>query len=169
VIVARPVIDLADLAMVPGAQPDLRHGHGRRALRHWLRIRARARAEEISALKGFLRDASEIDTLGLDQEDSITLDMLQVVCRIQLREHELNPHHFEALDQLAGPQGLPGDLSRFQRLDTPSGRSADPPVELFPIPGQAPRQHARRIAAGRTARGRGRAVIEQRAARRDRR
>jgi uncharacterized protein (DUF885 family) len=44
--------------------------------------------------------------------------MIKVVCRIQLRQYELNVHHFAAMDQLAGPQGLPGDLSRFQRVDT---------------------------------------------------
>jgi uncharacterized protein (DUF885 family) len=122
VMVARPVIDLADrfwqwfLARNPVYATVLGDE------RYDDRLRdpgPDARAEEIAALKGFLRDASEIDTVGLDQEDSITLDMLEVVCRIQLREHELNPHHFEALDQMAGPQGLAGDLSRFQRLDTP--------------------------------------------------
>jgi uncharacterized protein (DUF885 family) len=121
VIVARPVVDLADrfwqwfLARNPIYATVLGDE------RYDDRLRdpgSDARAEEISALKGFMRDASEIDTLGLDQEDAITLDMLEVVCRIQLREHELNPHHFEALDQMAGPQGLPGDLSRFQRVDT---------------------------------------------------
>ena len=121
VIVARPVIDLADrfwqwfLARNPVYATVLGDE------RYDDRLRdpgPEARAEEISALKGFLRDASQIDTVGLDQEDAITLDMLEVVCRIQLREHELNPQHFEALDQMAGPQGLPGDLSRFQRLDT---------------------------------------------------
>ncbi|HUP83210.1 MAG TPA: DUF885 domain-containing protein [Candidatus Limnocylindria bacterium] len=76
------------------------------------------RAEEVAGFKGFLTDANEIDTVRLAQEDAITLDMIKVVCRIQLRQHELNVHHFAAMDQMAGPQGLPGDLSRFQRVDT---------------------------------------------------
>jgi hypothetical protein len=80
---------------------------------------ARGRAEEIAGLKGFLRDAADIETRALDREDAITLDMLEVVCHIWLRQHELNVHHFEAMDQMAGPQGLAGDLSRFQRVDTP--------------------------------------------------
>jgi uncharacterized protein (DUF885 family) len=121
VIVARPVIDLADrfwqwfLSRNPVFATLLGDP------RYDDRLRdpgPEARADDIAALKGFLRDATAIDTLGLDQEDAITLNMLEVVCRIQLRQHELNPHHFEALDQLAGPQGLPGDLSRFQRVDT---------------------------------------------------
>jgi len=80
---------------------------------------AAGRAEEIAGLKGFLADAKEIDRRELGQEDVITLDMLEVVARIWLRLHEHNVHHFDAVDQMSGPQGLPGDLSRFQRVDTP--------------------------------------------------
>jgi uncharacterized protein (DUF885 family) len=42
-----------------------------------------------------------------------------VVARIWLRQHELNVHHFEAMDQMGGPQSLVGDLARFQRVDSP--------------------------------------------------
>ena len=80
---------------------------------------AAGRAEEVAGLKGFLADAKQIDRRELDPEDVITLDMLQVVARIWLRLHEHNVHHFDAMDQMSGPQGLPGDLSRFQRVDTP--------------------------------------------------
>ncbi|HYI21801.1 MAG TPA: DUF885 domain-containing protein [Candidatus Limnocylindrales bacterium] len=80
---------------------------------------AQGRAEEVAALKGFLSDVKEMDRQGLDQEDVITLDMLEVVARIWLRQHQHDVHHFEAMDQMAGPQNLPGDLSRFQRVDTP--------------------------------------------------
>ena len=80
---------------------------------------AQGRADEVAALKGFLADAREMDRQGLSQEDTITLDMLEVVARIWLRQHAHDVHHFEAMDQLAGPQNLPGDLSRFQRVDTP--------------------------------------------------
>ena len=121
VIVARPVIDLADrfwqwyLARSPINATVLGDE------RYDDRLpdpSSEGRAEEVAGLKGFLHDAKQIDTAGLDQEDAITLDMLKVVCRIQLRQHELNVHHFEAMDQMAGPQGLPGDISRFQRVDT---------------------------------------------------
>ncbi|MDQ3937535.1 MAG: DUF885 domain-containing protein [Chloroflexota bacterium] len=77
-----------------------------------------ARAEEIIALRGFLTDAAGIARDDLPAEDVITLDMLEVVARIQLRQHEHRVHHIEAMDALAGPQALPGDLSRYQRVDT---------------------------------------------------
>jgi uncharacterized protein (DUF885 family) len=80
---------------------------------------ARAREEEIAAIKGFLEDAKSVDRNGLDAEDAITLSMLEVVGTISLRQHEHNPHHFDAIDQLAGPQSLPSDLARFQRVDSP--------------------------------------------------
>lgn len=121
VIVTRPVIDLADrfwqwfLARNPMSATILGDE------RYDDRLSdpgPESRAEELAGLKGFLRDAKQIESLGLEQEDAITLDMIEVVCRVQLRLHELNAYHFEALDQMAGPQGLPGDLSRFQRVDT---------------------------------------------------
>lgn len=80
---------------------------------------AEGRAEETAGLKAFLEDAQQIGREGLGQEDAITLDMLEVVARIWLRQHAHDVHHFEAMDQMSGPQNLPGDMSRFQRLDTP--------------------------------------------------
>ena len=80
---------------------------------------AEGRAEEIAGLKAFLEDAQDIERDLLGQEDTITLDMLEVVARIWLRQHAHDVHHFEAIDQMAGPQNLAGDMSRFQRLDTP--------------------------------------------------
>ncbi|HEY7023885.1 MAG TPA: DUF885 domain-containing protein [Candidatus Limnocylindrales bacterium] len=77
------------------------------------------RAEQRSALRGFLEDARHVEREGLDIEDQITLDMLETVARIWIRQLDHNLHHFDAIDQAAGPQNLPGDLSRFQRLDTP--------------------------------------------------
>ena len=77
------------------------------------------RAEERSALRGFLGDAKSMERLGLSHEDAITLDVLETVARIWLREIDHDLHHFEAIDQAGGPQNLPGDLSRFQRVDTP--------------------------------------------------
>lgn len=121
VIVARPVIDLADrfwqwyLAHSPIYATVLGDERYDDRLAD---PSPEGRAEEVAGFKGFLGDANGIDVDGLDQEDAITLDMIKVVCRIQLREHELNVHHFGAMDQMAGPQGLPGDLSRFQRVDT---------------------------------------------------
>jgi uncharacterized protein (DUF885 family) len=80
---------------------------------------AEGRAEEIAGLKGFLEDAQQVSRDQLGQEDAITLDMLEVVARIWLRQHAHDVHHFEAIDQMSGPQNLAGDMSRFQRVDTP--------------------------------------------------
>ena len=80
---------------------------------------ARGRAEEVSGLRAFLAEASAVESDGLGTEDEITLDMLKVVTSIWLRQHDHQVHHFQALDQMAGPQGLPGELSMIQRVDTP--------------------------------------------------
>jgi uncharacterized protein (DUF885 family) len=77
------------------------------------------RAEEVAGLQGFLHDAARLERDELGEEDAITLDMLEVVCTIWLRQHEHRMHEFEAIDQFGGPQNLMGDLSRFQRVDTP--------------------------------------------------
>ena len=104
------------------------------------------RATEVSGLKGFLEDAQQIERSGLSQEDSITLDMLEVVARIWLRQHEHDVHHFDAMDQMGGPQNLPGDMSRFQRLDTPERlEKAIVRLEQFPaLPRRSSSEPARR-------------------------
>ena len=82
-------------------------------------VSAEGRAEEVAALKGFLEDSKLIERDELDQEDAITLDMLQVVARIWRKQLDLRLYHFESMDQMSGPQALMGDLARFQRMDTP--------------------------------------------------
>ncbi len=111
------------------------------------------RDEEIAGFKGFLEDAKQISRDGLSQEDTITLDMLEVVARIQLRQHAHDTHHFEAMDQMGGPQNLPGDMSRFQRLDTPERlERAILRLEAFPHYLAAHRANLLDgVAAGRTA------------------
>src|SRR5687768_7628177 len=79
----------------------------------------RGRAEEVAGLKAFQAEAAAVESGALDTEEEITLDMLQVVTRIALRQHEQELHHFAGIDQMAGPQGLPGELSMIQRVDTP--------------------------------------------------
>ena len=78
-----------------------------------------ARADEATTLHGILAEAATIPTADLETEERITLDMLQVVARMRLRAHDDRLHHFEAVDQMAGPHNTPGDLARFQRTDTP--------------------------------------------------
>ena len=114
---------------------------------------AAGRAEEVTALNAFLEDAAEINRSRLTQEDSITLDMLEVVARIWLRQHAHNVHHFEAVDQMSGPQNLPGDMSRFQRVDTHERlEKAIRRLEAFPDHLAAHRANLLEgIAAGRTA------------------
>lgn len=80
---------------------------------------AEGRAEERARLKRLLVETEALDAGGLDVEESITLDMLQVVARIWLRQIEQAVHHIEAMDAMAGPQGLPAELSRYQRIDSP--------------------------------------------------
>jgi uncharacterized protein (DUF885 family) len=114
---------------------------------------AEGRAEEVAGLKAFLEDAQQIGRDHLGQEDTITLDMLEVVARIWLRQHAHDVHHFEAVDQMAGPQNLPGDMSRFQRLDTPE-RMERAISRLEAFPGYLAAHRANLldgIAAGRTA------------------
>jgi uncharacterized protein (DUF885 family) len=114
---------------------------------------AEGRAEEVAGLKGFLADAREINREGLSQEDTITVDMVEVVTRIWLRQHDHNTHHFEAVDQMGGPHNVPGDMSRFQRIDTPERMDrAIHRLEAFP---EFLAEHRANllegIAAGRTA------------------
>lgn len=78
-----------------------------------------ARAAELTTLLGVIDEAATIDASALETEERITLDMLQVVARMRLRAHDDRLHHFEAIDQMAGPHNTPGDLARFQRTDTP--------------------------------------------------
>jgi uncharacterized protein (DUF885 family) len=80
---------------------------------------AAGRADEISGLEGFLEEAAAIPRSELGQEETITLDMVEVVARIRLRQHEHFVHQFESMDQMAGPQSVPGELSMVQRVDTP--------------------------------------------------
>jgi uncharacterized protein (DUF885 family) len=77
------------------------------------------RAAEERAYRDVLESASSIDRAYLDTEDRITLDMLEVIARIGLAQNEQKLYHFGAIDQFDGPQGLPGDLARFQKVDTP--------------------------------------------------
>ncbi|HWH23402.1 MAG TPA: DUF885 domain-containing protein [Candidatus Limnocylindria bacterium] len=114
---------------------------------------AAGRAEEVAALEGFLADTERIAPGGLTAEDAITLDMLSVVCRIQLRGYEQHLYQLEAVDQMAGPQSIPGELSRFQRVD--SAERVDRLIkrlEAFPAYLAAQRENFEAgRAAGRTA------------------
>jgi uncharacterized protein (DUF885 family) len=114
---------------------------------------ARGRADEVAGLRAFLDDAAQIERASIGGEDAITLDMVEVVCRIWLRQHEHRVHHFEAIDQFSGPPNLVGDIARFQKVDSPErvdrlvGR-----LEAIPAYVAASADNLREgVAAGRTA------------------
>ena len=78
---------------------------------------AEARAEEETDLRGFLRDARELEHEQMGRRTDHAgharggRPHLAAPARPQL-------YHFDAIDQNCGPQNLPGDLARFQRVDT---------------------------------------------------
>jgi len=77
------------------------------------------REREESSLRQLLTDADTVDAPDLETEDRITLDMLRVVANLRLAHFEQRIWQLDQVDQLAGPQNLPGELARFQRIDTP--------------------------------------------------
>jgi uncharacterized protein (DUF885 family) len=79
---------------------------------------AQAREAERRTLRKFLSEAEALAGAPLETEDRITVGMLAVVARISLALHEHEVHHLGAIDQMYGPQALPGLLSRYQRVDS---------------------------------------------------
>jgi uncharacterized protein (DUF885 family) len=77
------------------------------------------RADELAMMARLLRDADRIDRVDLPTEERITLDMLRVVARMRQAYHAHALWQMDAIDQMNGPQTLPGQLARFQRIDTP--------------------------------------------------
>ncbi len=56
---------------------------------------------------------------GLPVEESITLDILTVVCRSELEQQDQRIDRLKAVDQMEGPQTMMPLLATFQRTDTP--------------------------------------------------
>ncbi len=56
---------------------------------------------------------------GLSVEDRITLDILGVVCHLQIEQDDQGFHELRVVDQIEGPQTLLPQLVQFQRADTP--------------------------------------------------
>jgi uncharacterized protein (DUF885 family) len=77
------------------------------------------RAAEAALVASVLAEADTIDETDLGVEDRITLDLVRLVARTRKRGQELALWQFEAVDQMAGPQTLPADLARLQRVDSP--------------------------------------------------
>ncbi|HWP63320.1 MAG TPA: DUF885 domain-containing protein [Candidatus Binatia bacterium] len=66
----------------------------------------------LAEVEAFSRD-------GLPVEDRITLDILGVVCRLQIEQDDQGFHELRVVDQIEGPQTLLPQLVQFQRADTP--------------------------------------------------
>jgi uncharacterized protein (DUF885 family) len=77
------------------------------------------RERDESSLRQLLADADAVDAPDLELEERITLDMLRVVANLRLAYLEHRIWQLDGIDQLGGPQNLPGELARFQRIDTP--------------------------------------------------
>ncbi len=77
------------------------------------------RAEELAALDELERDVAALDDPGLPTEDRVTLDILRVVAHMRREYHAHDLWQMDGIDQMAGPQTLPTELARFQRVDSP--------------------------------------------------
>ncbi len=77
------------------------------------------RARELEALDELERDAATLESPDLATEDRITLDILRVVAHTRREYHAHRLWQMDGIDQMSGPQTLPTQLARFQRVDTP--------------------------------------------------
>jgi uncharacterized protein (DUF885 family) len=77
------------------------------------------REAEARAYADVLESGGTIDRDALDIESRITLDMLEVVARIGQAQLDQHFYQLASMDQMVGPQVLPGELARVQRADTP--------------------------------------------------
>ena len=90
------------------------------------------RAREAALVASVLAEAGAIDDADLDVEDRITLDLVTLIARTRARGHELDLWHFDAVDQMAGPQAnwlllysIPSDTS----VSSTHGRSASGTIQ----------------------------------------
>ena len=77
----------------------------------------RGRARELA--ESTLRAALAIDAGDLPLEDRITLDMVRVVCELQIEQDDQRVDLLRPIDQMGGPQTLLPTLATFQLADTP--------------------------------------------------
>src|SRR5450759_4020890 len=81
--------------------------------------RARARALYADTLAGAAGAAVACGTSGLAAEERITLDILRVVCKIELEQQGQRFDQLKVVDQMDGPQTMLPLLAAFQSTDTP--------------------------------------------------
>ena len=76
------------------------------------------RAANVAMIDGWEADMDRLDRDDLSVEDAITIGLIRVVVGRFRRGHDLRAWDMEAIAQYGGPQGLPGDLARVQRVDS---------------------------------------------------
>ncbi len=64
-------------------------------------------------------EAAGFDQAGLSVEERITLDMVGVVCDLNIVQDDQRIDRLKVVDQLEGPQQLMPQVTQFQRADTP--------------------------------------------------
>ena len=77
------------------------------------------RAREMAAISEVERDIAAVESGDLSAEDRITIGILRVVAETGREAERLRLWEMDSLDQMNGPQSLPTELARFQRIDTP--------------------------------------------------
>ena len=114
---------------------------------------AEGRASFMAFVERWAERIEELDDDGLDTEDVVTLGLMRAVVARFRGADELELWQMEGLDQLNGPQTLPGELARFHRTDTPA-RFEALLARLAAYPGWMAAHRANLaegLAAGRTA------------------
>jgi uncharacterized protein (DUF885 family) len=75
------------------------------------------RERELAMIGEWEEEIARLDQGDLGVEDRITLHLIRVVIGLRHSAYAHRLWEMEAIDQYSGPQALPGDLARFQRLD----------------------------------------------------
>ncbi len=64
-------------------------------------------------------EAEPAETSGLPLEECITLDILRVICEVELEQQGQRVDRLKVVDQMDGPQTILPMLAAFQKTDTP--------------------------------------------------
>lgn len=77
------------------------------------------RAERETLHRGALDEIARLDGDGLDEDERITVDILEAIARRDLAALEHRTDRLSVTSHLWGPVGLIGELASLQRTDTP--------------------------------------------------
>ncbi len=111
------------------------------------------RAALMATVEGWSAAVDQLDGDALGVEDRLTLGLMRAIVRRLRGAHELRLWQMDAIDQIDGPQALPGELARLHRTDTPE-RFANLLTRLAAYPAWMAAHRANLaegLAAGRTA------------------